>query len=720
MHRTVTDDIAQVSNTAETTRQTTESKLAAVETKCEAAVNEVKADVKMVSQKSGASWVALLQSGTSIAGQGGGNNFCPSRPELKLLGFGLVPGVEYALHLESLDSGTTKDTGLKAKTTMNEAFSLVYDLAKASTAWKQAVGDAFTKAPVRIVLKAGDATVTYQGVEQKDRITMQALKGNGVEGPRKVKIPSSQFVYAENAKHSIVNKKIPYDDTAPRGDEGEEQCRVSITPLHSDSVLMVAASLSATERRQVTDQNFVIAVSLNHKDPQGNAGPITVFCTGVEELFGDIRDVMQTVQVHCIVSNERWEGSIVKGKETEIVLRVGPMSGELCVNCVDDGYAKGGGTILSTLMVTEVGPEIEIDCAAPPKGVKSFAKLVGMKKVVGHESGSTGRTIGFGQYDHTRASKGNRPPEYGHGYKLHEFKHTPKKATNLILIEGTGQGVNKDCQRFTQTNLCVYAAFGTTKKAVVCATDEVDAKGLCVAYMPYSTITAQRVIPAGTTSEMTWSMHIGSSDGHLYYGSAGNSHRNNPGPIWGGKALRTTFAIREIEQVELGPNFFADAAKEAFTPMLYGVGYDGFNVHKNLGGSIPWGRSTPHANRGSRLGSFKYTARKADSVILVQCQAWMTELRNTADHSAVCIFQDNRLLSCGTEEDTRGQQRPHMCHARHLFTVSDTDAHVYMCRGGVNGGTATYNGGNQQQHTSSKDLGDTMWTQVFVQEIPKV
>lgn len=210
----------------------------------------------------------------------------------------------------------------------------------------------------------------------------------------------------------------------------------------------------------------------------------------------------------------------------------------------------------------------------------------------------------------------------------------------------------------------------------MCATDEVDTGGLCYTYMPYSTITAQRVIPAGTTSEMTFSMHIGSSDGHLYFGSQGNGHPNNRGPIWGGKAMTTTFTIREIEQVQLGPNFFADAGSEAFTPMLYGVGYNGFNRHRNLGGSIPWGPNTPRANRGSLLSSFKYSARKADSILLVQCQAWMTELRNTADHSAVCLFRDNILLSCGTEEDTRGQQRPHMCQARHLMTAVNTASHT--------------------------------------------
>ena len=53
-----------------------------------------------------------------------------------------------------------------------------------------------------------------------------------------------------------------------------------------------------------------------------------------------------------------------------------------------------------------------------------------------------------------------------------------------------------------------------------------------------------------------------------YYGSQGNGHRNNRGPLLGGKAMQTTFSIREVGQVKLGPEFFLNPSKTPLKPLV--------------------------------------------------------------------------------------------------------------------------------------------------------
>lgn len=48
------------------------------------------------------------------------------------------------------------------------------------------------------------------------------------------------------------------------------------------------------------------------------------------------------------------------------------------------------------------------------------------------------------------------------------------------------------CSGHSNTNICVYKKDEKGTDTVVCATDENDGGGLCFAYMPYSTLTAQR------------------------------------------------------------------------------------------------------------------------------------------------------------------------------------------------------------------------------------
>jgi len=52
--------------------------------------------------------------------------------------------------------------------------------------------------------------------------------------------------------------------------------------------------------------------------------------------------------------------------------------------------------------------------------------------------------------------------------------------------------VSAHCSGHSNTNICVYKKDEKGTDTVVCATDENDGGGLCFAYMPYSTLTAQR------------------------------------------------------------------------------------------------------------------------------------------------------------------------------------------------------------------------------------
>lgn len=48
---------------------------------------------------------------------------------------------------------------------------------------------------------------------------------------------------------------------------------------------------------------------------------------------------------------------------------------------------------------------------------------------------------------------------------------------------------------------------------------------------------------------------------------------------------------------------------------------------------------------------------------------------NSADHSIVCLLVDDKVVNCGTEEDTYGQQRPHQCQAKWYHRPGDKNRH---------------------------------------------
>ena len=313
----------------------------------------------------------------------------------------------------------------------------------------------------------------------------------------------------------------------------------------------------------------------------------------------------------------------------------------------------------------------------------------------------------------SHSAANNVAPSYNSGHLLHTLRITPTDANSMLVIETSGQGVSLCNAGDTQMTICVYSS--ATRSAVVCSTDEVDIEH-CSAYQQLSTQLTQRAIRAGTTSEITFTMRIGASRGTFQYGSQVNGARNNPNPIFGGRALHSTFSIREVTPYVATTSMFRTSSTPPIVPFSgkYAVNaqrFSGFDSFERKGGSITWGRARPQISWGSRLAIIRYAASTSSATLELKCQGWMVESRNTADHTTVCLFANNNLLSCGVEEDTYGQQMLHGCHAKFYWRPGNTNSVTFSCRGGANGGSADYNGHN------GNFLANTLWTQMTVNEI---
>ena len=624
-----------------------------------------------------------------------------------------MPGVQYSLRLVA-DAGKKRaiDSKHAVALTTDSPFQLTFQYAVLAKEWV-AGGFEFENVTVTLLSTSpgGDAVVVpYAGIANAKGGFGFAMfdAGESVSSDKKITVAMQQVAYGENIKAfktAKAGENIAWTKGTPLSTAGKLLVEVKITPLTDDAELIITASVTGTERSDDSNQ-WVATIS--------EKGGRDALCSGVEELYGDVRSLMQSMFIRCHISKTRGH-TIKAGKELTFWLRAGTEQGEFCNNCADDGYGKGGGSIASTMLIQEISSPAEVTCKNAPS--KPIHHLVQSKVATGKASGVSDRTISFGQFPtFCREKNCNRAPDHNSGHELHELKITPTHKDSWLLIEGTGQGTSACNGGHVQLNICIYSSSaGGKRKTEVCVTDEIDAWH-CTSYQQVSTLTAQRMIQAGTTDEITFSLRIGTSAGSTFYGSKVNGNRNNPTPILGGNALRSTFKIQEISTYTFTAEAFTNDDEVVLHPLIVRNVFNGFSSYKKLGGSIPWSSTEPTKSRGSQLAASEFTMTDKTSMIEVRCQAWMVEYDNTADHSTICLFSDGKLLNCGTEEDTRGQQWAHPCQTTWLFYPGTTDTLKFQCRGGVNGGTAAYNGGHSG--AAGAKLGNTLWTEMSISEIP--
>ena len=477
------------------------------------------------------------------------------------------------------------------------------------------------------------------------------------------------YAFAQTNAALTLSGRIPWDDTAPLNTEGSPLLSVTITPRRAASLLVLEGTVHWVEPSNHSDYMTVALFR------DGNPEAIASATDGASNGNGRCTanggyDQICTMPIRFTIPARTMAPVTFR-------MRAGLNGGAVRINQGIRGRRLGG-TLYSTLSVTEAG---------------------GVGGAINYEFAQTNTALSLPG----RIPWDDSPPLETEGNSLLSVTITPRSATSLVVLDGTVNWTEPS----NHSDYMTVAIFRDGNPAAIAvATDAAsNGNGRCTGNRTYSqicTMPIRFIVPAGTTSPITFRLRVGLNGGAVAINQGFNGRKL-------GGSLYSTFSATEVAGTGGVANF---VRSQTSTPMT-------------MPARIPWDDTPPLETEGNALLAVTITPSDASSLLVLDGTVNWTEPANHSDYMTVAIFRSGTPQAIASTSDaasnsngrcTANSTYTQICTTPIRFTTpAGTTAPVtFRLRVGLNGGAVAIN-----QSFRGRRLGGRHFSTFSVAEVPQ-